>query len=247
MFNFLLLSSIGCLVGHRSLLFLASHRMISLETLAKLRIIFSIISICVGFLAQDRLLGGAIWIVLLQVAPVGAFFVWLQARKARFNSESLLFLDEVILKMRAGMSIKESLKWVGHLEQTKKSFDLSTLIELILTGKSESGSVLIPLAQNLYVELVEITQLNVKALDRLVSLRASVRVRENFRQKSSRATDMTRAQMFVMSGIYVLFSVLMSKMGYLELFSQFHLLSSVVFIVGILVIRKIERSFQWKT
>lgn len=240
-----LVSVLGCLSGHRIFSHLRSLRVIRAETLARARGIFVTIGILTIFGLRDHL---RILLALLLFLHFTPFFLMIYnqfSRQSAFRDQILPFLDELVLKMRAGRSLRESLKEI-HANASSPAPDLAEIPGLICFPEKNSAFPLLIEAQELLNELKKMDQSRARVAEKLRAYRQKEKMLAKFRQKSSQVTGQVRAQAMVCSFLY--FGLLAWTLWDLEgaLFSPPVHISLLLYCMGLIGMILVTRSFRWK-
>lgn len=165
--------------------------------------------------------------------------------RQKFKQNLLSFVDELILLMMTGKSFRDS-----FLQITANSNDFfhAKLREVLVVSQNPRHSSTLKQRDLLIVvELVQsIDQTPHKALDKLRSFQRQLRWGLSFKKKTQQATIQIRAQAGILSILYLLllaFTVLNQEE------STFNVIlpSSILFIVGLILIFFLGRRQKWKT
>lgn len=240
-----LVSVLGCLSGHRIFSHLRSLRVIRAETLARARGFAIVIGILTIYGLREHLQMALALLLFLHFAP---FFLMIYnqfSRQRAFRAQILAFLDELVLKMRAGRSLRESLKEI-HANEAVLSPDLSEIPGLICFPEKNSAFPLLTEAQELLNELKKMDQSRVRVVEKLRAYRQKEKMIARFRQRSSQVTGQVRAQAFVCSLLYVGLLVWTIWSDPTQLFSMPVRISVSLYFLGMLGIVFVARSFRWK-
>ena len=244
--QWILISLFGCISGYQILLQLHSLRVISVRTLERAKICLGPFCFFFMFWLRNHAVIALLSVFFLHLAP---FFVMLGnqiMRKTKFHRQILPFLDEIVLKMRAGKSLRETLKEVISQNPDAHSLDLRELSSLICFPENKERLVLIPAARELLIELRKMDQSRTRVIERVRSYRQKERMIQKFRQKSGQVTSQVRTQALVCSLLYVtlLIWTILTELNPRLLIPI--LISVFLFTLGICSFFMIGRSFRWK-
>lgn len=247
MASWILLSILGIIFGHHFCNHAHLLRVISEQTLARVRFFVVPIAICLAFWSRENLLRACFVVFLLNFAP--PFLMWMNHinRRKRFTSLRLPFIDELLLKMRSGKSLRESLRELCAQKNFERSRDLTELAPLLTMQGHKNDEHLLPEAREMLQELLKWDRTQVKTAEKLKAYRFQVRQSERFRQKSRQVTEQVKAQAIVCSLLYLAMLVWTGFRSPSELASGVVLVSFGLFCAGILAMVAIGRSFKWKT
>ena len=175
-------------------------------------------------------------------------FLWLQGiewqRRRRFQSETPAFFDELILGLKSGLSLRESLRKLSlshHFGFYSRELSVACLRNSDPLGPSNETFM-----ASRVVELQKILQGSARTIERLQFLRHRYHLLDKFRRKSRHAIGMARAQLVVILAMYFGLCVLQI----LKTTNLFHTLwfwmSFCLLLVGLVAFYLLTRSFRWK-
>ena len=240
------LSILGSLSGFQILTQLHSLRVISRQTLAHSKRILPPAIVLLMYVMREHPFLCLLMLVVFHLIPP-LFMVFNQAlRRRHFQREILFFLDELLLKMRSGVSFRESLANLEGFRNSRGSIDLAEISSLISYPERGEGLVLIAEAQELLFEMRKMDQSSARIIEKVRAFRHKEKMLMRFRQKSSQVTSQARAQAMVCSFLYVALLFWIAVSDREALFSGLTLLSAVLFMSGVLMMMLIERGFRWK-
>ena len=205
----------------------------------------------------------ATWFVsfLIYFAGLSAFFSWYLAllalillpiakillkrlRKSQIPQKSLSFLDLILLNMKAGQSLRKSFAVVMETEKTWYSgFQMSLAKSLEVGQLSETESAWFNVWAH---EIILIEKSRNKVIEQLEILRRYTRQELNFKKKLQNATAGPRAQVFVMSLLFLGLNVLAFRNLQTQQIKMLIPIAWFLFVLGIAAITIIMRSFKWK-
>ncbi len=165
-------------------------------------------------------------------------------RKKQIPIKSLAFLDLILLNMKAGQSLRKSFAMVMETEKSwYANFQMSLLKNLEAGQSVETESEWF----NLWAqEIVQIEKSRNKVIEQLEILRRYNRQELHFKKKMQNASAGPRAQVFVMSLLFVGLNLLAFR--HLDL-HQIKILFPVawfLYFLGIAAVIFVMRSFKWK-
>ncbi|GEM_PF-2981354 len=177
------------------------------------------------------------------------FIIWyLQIkRKKSFEKFLIQFLNEIIMYMKSGKSLRDAVL----LTSLQAPFcDLHDYIEL----SSQLGDLrsniktdyLTSRAKWLLEELLKILSANIKTIDRVSALRSQIQSEIQFTKKINQVMSQINAQIGVILVLYLLAIIYTSWSHFNFLFTWPFGLSLGLLLLGIVSTRMIVRSFRWK-
>ena len=244
--QWILISLFGCISGYQILLQLHSLRVISVRTLERAKICLPPFCFFFMFWVRNHAVIALLGVFFLHLTP---FFMMISnqiSRKMKFRRQILPFLDEIVLKMRAGKSLRETLKDVISQNPDSASSDLRELSSLICFPENKSQFALIPQAKELLIELQKMDQSRTRVIERLRSYRQKERIIQKFRQKSGQVTNQVRTQALVCSVLYFALLIWTLFTDSSAALSSPVLISLFLFFLGLCGFVLIGRSFRWK-
>lgn len=244
--QWILLSALGSVSGHHIFHRLHTLRVISQQTLGRLKLMTAPASLLLMFwLARDVNLALAL-VAGMQLLPPVAMAWNFFSRRRRYRARVVPFLDEVLLNMRSGRSFREALHLAGARESTVGAEDLGQIPAMVVFPESATRAALLAEAQDLLGEFREMDRSSVRVIDRLQAVRRRERTKRKFRQKSSQVTSQVKAQAAVCSLLYLALAAWTCASDPAKILTVPLILSFGLFLVGIGVMTLIGRSFKWK-
>lgn len=185
----------------------------------------------------------SIFALLSLLALFFPFFIEFQ-RKNQFRMEIISALDAILLSIRSGNSLRESLAKILTMD-TRYGYYIREIISLILLRQSFNFNSRDKIMEKFYIELKNADQSSHRVADRIKSFRYLLKMEENFRQKSRIATMQARAQSLVVSFLYfgalIYDFIIFSK----NLDKKVILLSLILFTAGTFWIWNLGRRHKW--
>lgn len=157
---------------------------------------------------------------------------------------TVTFLDQVILSVQAGQSIRNAVRSVieGGRGWKRAEF-LKAYTQLLMAEQPTSLSSQV--LQTLFEELRWIDQGRVKTIEQLKSLRWHYKVHQDFRRKTIQVSQQTRIQALIVTFMYgALLSFNVIHFGFLENIKLI-LLSLAFFVTGTVSIFILGRRLKW--
>ena len=243
----MLLSILGTLSGHHFCNHAHTLRVISSQTLARVQFFIVPTVVCFSFWARENVFRAFLLLIFLIFSP--PFLMWTNhiTRRKCFASLHLPFIDELLLKMRSGKSLREGLRELALQKNFQISRDLTELSPLLVMQGQNSELHLLPEAQELLKELMKWDRAQVKTIEKLKAYRFQIRQVEKFRQKSRQVTEQVKAQAIVCALLYVSLLIWTGIRSPSDLFSGAVIISMCLFLAGFCALIWIGRSFKWKT
>ncbi len=206
--------------------------------------------------------GILIFDLVVIAAGVGAFGAWLcqiflfvlvwaaphvieRRLEFKLKTETVNFLDQVVLSVQSGDSLRNSIRSVSDREKSWKRFELQrAYTQFILAEKP--APLRSAALQALFEELRFIDQGRVRTLEQLKSLRWHYKVQEDFRRRSIQVTQQTRIQTFVVTLLYLaLLAFNIFHFGFFENI-KLVLFSMTFFVAGVCLVFILGRRVKWK-
>lgn len=199
----------------------------------------------VGFFSR-ALFSILLWssVLVLSLSPI--FLA--RSRRLRFRRELPVLLNNLILKMRTGLSFRAALKCsLENLSPMTTSKIEKILESLDLTAKSsEVSKRQDPEVERLLIVFRAIDGEAHKTLPRLCQFRNQIKDEAHFRNRVQRALSQLTAQSWVMGVLYCALLVLViCRFGWIEN-SKIISLSFLLFAVGQSLTIRLGRNFRWK-
>lgn len=207
----------------------------------------------VVFMTITSLIKFPIWLMVVVVfSPILIFIVLIYVlylkREKQFRSELPDFLSAVILGLKAGQSFRVSYKQSVLSLSIQFAQRMRLIYDHVTFSQHSSDKTMTPIALHLreIVEVLqEVNQSSSGAAERLEKFRNRLLIEEHFRRRSGQVRGQVVVQSFLMTFIYVgclAFVLIYIKTdAYMLLFA-----SSVLFLLGLVLIQIIGRKIQWK-
>ncbi len=179
-------------------------------------------------------------LILLPVLKILLKYV----RRIQIPMKSLAFLDLVLLNMKAGQSLRKSISMINETEKSWFSnFQLSLIKNLELGSNLETESVWF----NVWgTEILQIEKSRNKVVEQLEILRRYTRQELNFRKKMKNASAGPRAQVFVMTLLFLGLNVVAFRNLAPQQMKMLLPIAWFLYLLGVACIFLIVRSFKWK-
>lgn len=240
--TFFIFSAIGLLFAQRF-----SQKNISARMNPRFRrAIFVIFAALLSILFQKiDLIFYAFGIFLL--ATIVFDLVLIRNQKKAALLRGISFLDEVILLVRSGRSLKNS---VENSLKSLASTSLGTEFEcyyrdhFVQQLAVREKNLLHP--QNIFHELGKIARSKSSALDQLILLRRHFKLLENLRHKSGQAALQSEVQAGILFVIYLLLVAAMIVFFGFSRVEPFFVTSLVPQLAGVFFVHRMSKWFQWK-
>lgn len=239
------ISILGLVFGRRIFVHFDQNQIFNTTASQKLWIIFISLHVLMFFLFQESLL--TLWSceVAMMFLPLLVYVYQDWTRKMLFRSHVVPMLDILVLQMRSGRTLRESL---GQCSANLVSIQLF-IKELNSLLQFETGSAVA--SRDLFFsrvanELLEIHRTPIKSIERLRALRSRLKTEQDFRQRSKQMTTQVRLQAAVLLMLYLgLLSYLVWSYPWAQI-ERSIFASSFLFLAGLAVLLTIPRSFRWK-
>lgn len=247
MLIWVLLSIFGIISGQ--IFYQRAHtlRVISQTTLGLCKIFLPSVMIGLCFFGKKSHYFAILILIFINIAPLILMSMNFRFRRKSFASLHLRFVDELILRMRIGKSLRESLREACGLMVYQKSKDLNELYSVLETYKPEKQPELLPEALIFLREIAKWDRGQVKIIEKIRFYRQQLKQSEKFRQKSRQVTEQTRAQALVCTFLYLILILWVGFQNSSDLVSVSALISYGFFLLGLMLLYFISRSFKWKT
>lgn len=246
MTHWILFSIIGILIGR--IFFERAHslRIISRNTLAIFDVVSPPMTVFLNFYFKNIIFLNVLMSIFIQFLPFIVMNINRHIRRKSFLRLRLPFIDDLILKMRSGQSMREAVNELCRSKTYIKSKDFSDLSVFLLQENHQNGLYLIPEAQVFLKQLLDWDQVSIKRLERITFFRNQLKQGEKFRQKSRQVTSQVRGQALICSVLYLflcLWTFVNNKSEnlYLVFFTSLSL-----FLFAQLGFYFVLRSFKWK-
>lgn len=246
MFLWFLMSIFGIFFTYRSTFHLQEIHLLANIFSETARGVLLLLMILINFLLREHQYVHAVLMILQMWLPFvvkTAIELWIFRT---WDQKLISLLDSAIVKMKTGLSFRESIKSSMHQFESVHS----RIIEEFLVSiqmKQNNFSKYHPHIELSLNELAQIDLLAHKQSDRLKALRRKYKIRQSFKKKSGVALSQIRAQSLILSILYIglllFFLFTQSWKAYLEQI----LLSLFLFSIGSLWILRAGKRYQWKT
>lgn len=171
--------------------------------------------------------------------------IFLMQAKNFFRENIVNIMDQIIMCMRSGRSIKEALVLVSVDCDEFEKFQLKEILNFLnFPNESLKSSNLLTL--ELQKELHFIQNSPAKSVDQLKSLRQKFKIEKNFRRKSRQASLQSHIQSLIMGFLYVSLFLYLFFQGNLLNNFKYILFSFVLYIFGATMSFFIGRKLKWK-
>ncbi len=166
------------------------------------------------------------------------------ARKIQIPTKSLAFLDLILLNMKSGHSLRKSFLIVMEVEKSWfTSFQMSLLKSLEVGKLPQTESEWFNAWSH---EIIQIESSRNKVVEQLEILRRYTRQELNFKKKMKNATAGPRAQVFVMSILFLGLNILAFRSLDAQQIKTLIPISWFLFSLGLATVFMITRSIKWK-
>lgn len=171
--------------------------------------------------------------------------LWLHQQKSIFQKNIVQILDQIIMCMRSGRSMKEALRMVAHENTGFIQFQIQEIIHF-LNYPSQNTKDHFLLVSEIKKELLSIQNNPSKAVDQIKSMRYKYKIEQDFRRRSRQASLQAQIQSIIMSFLYLslLFYVIFQHGLAKNL--KIILISLFLFSIGAIFSHFIGRNLKWK-
>lgn len=189
-----------------------------------------------------------VWLIIVVIFLSPFMLNRLMSRflEGKVKKKLLSVLDYLIISMRSGISLRQSIK---NCASDNSGYLRVLLSEFVLSIELRKNRINIAQNQQIHIffnEIELIDQVAMRQIERLKSLKHRIYTEEKFRQKSRKATMQARAQAWIISIIFLLLVLFVSyEFGF---YKNFKLIfwSSLIFTIGLFFVCNIGRNYQWK-
>jgi hypothetical protein len=242
----MLMSALGLIVGYRTLMVCESLRIFSEKRCEPLAIFISALILLLNSLLREHLLAQFFLLVCLFLSPLFLTRIIFSRRERQVLKNFVSILDLVVVRMRIGSSLRESLLATSADQPHSTQFLLREFVTLLSFDRPLDELVSHPRLRKNFLELKKIDQQPHRAIERLKSLRRRLQLEEKLRQKSRKALLQARAQATILSILYAaLLSYSLCKYGWKNSPRTFAV-SLGAFFAGSLWLWQMGRRFRWK-
>lgn len=240
------LSALGLIVAHRTLNVCESLRIFSEKRCEPLAIFISALILTLNYLLRAHPLALFFLLLCLFLSPLFLSKIIFSRREQQVVKNFVSILDSVVVKMRVGLSLRESLLATSATQPHSTQFLLQEFVTLLSFDRPINELVSHRELQKNFLELKKIDQQPHRAIERLKSLRRRLQLEEKLRQKSRKALLQARAQATILSILYAaLLFYSLWKYGWKSSPTTFAV-SLAIFSVGSLWLWQMGRRFRWK-
>jgi Flp pilus assembly protein TadB len=187
------------------------------------------------------------WIVLFALFLTPGMLFQLQEMRRRddFERKIVSFLDSLVVRLRSGQSLKESVQELGRNCSGPSRFyfqEISSLLHFSAVDRKNSKD---RLFEETLGELLDVHKTTHRSVEKLKAFRRKIKTEQEFRQKSRQVTLQVKAQASVL-GILFTALVFYTLHTYALVDVQKVLCISVgLFVFGVFVCFQILRRFKW--
>jgi len=239
-------SMLGIVSGLQMFHQLGQLRVISRSFFERALLFFPMICLILGFFMRAHLIFGLLLVTTFHIFPITFMSFNLSRRKRRFQRGILPFLDELILKMKAGKAFRESLIEIPRGPRSQASVDLTEIASQIRYPDRKNHRQLLVEAQDLLIEMQKMDRSSARVIEKITAFRRREKMIQRFRQRSSQLTSQVRAQAVVCGFLYALLLIWTVFNDPKLLFSPVVFVSMLLFLLGLMLMTLISRSFRWK-
>lgn len=240
------LSIIGFGIAFRTFRICETHQLIVENEANRWRIIGFLVIFIIQFLLRHNLV--ALWIIqfVIFLSPWWLVELLKSLREKKIAQERIPILDFLISNMRSGSSLRKSLLEYSNNGKSTVGEALKEFITCLQFKKSWKTLFSKSELDFFFEEISVIDGITHRQVDRLKILRQRLKTERNFRRKSSQATIQIRMQAWVMSFMYVgMLTYICLEFGFWA-HSKLILVSSSLFLVGLILVLNIGRKYSWK-
>jgi hypothetical protein len=175
---------------------------------------------------------------------------WIRWRRlVEFERDRVHFLSHLLLKMKAGESLRSSLSAViAHSNQTDSTmaFLYQQIQKTLYLGEVPKSLCKLRAVDELAHSLLRAEKSSHHCVQRLQNLRDLYQKHSDFRRRSGQVTTQIRAQSVVLALLYfALFVGMMCEYG-TEKYVELRLLSLLLFVLGIIMVFYLGGRMRWK-
>lgn len=240
------LSLLGLVIAHRTHVISEKNNLFTNKFSTQRHVLVLFLQLLMSFFLFEHLHLLFFEIVVVFLTPLMMMKVTIYAREGRMRAQFVSLLDSLIIRMRAGKSFRDA--FVQILPES------DPLVRVLLTEFHSSLIYKRPLDElffqkdirDYFQELTNIDEQNHKSIERLKSFRRTLKVRQDFRQKSRQAMQQVHAQALILSLMYVLLLFVLVLRGEATKYLGLVTGSAVLFAVGLFCLQLIGRGYKWK-
>lgn len=242
----ILFSVFGLFAAVRTFNVCESQRIFSEKDTETLAVLVSALVLMLNFFLRRHLLAQILLQMTLFLMPVFISRIIFFRREIHILKNFVSILDAVVIKMRVGASLRESLLSTSATQTSATRFLLQEFVTLLAFDRPISELVSHPKLQKNFSELKKIDQQPHRAIERLKSLRRRLQMEKKLRQKSRKALLQARAQAVILSAMYISLLIYSLWKYSWKSSSMVFSVSLVLFALGSLWLWNMGRRFQWK-
>jgi Flp pilus assembly protein TadB len=241
----LFFSIFGLIIGLRTTEQLIEYRLVAIAQRQTLHILVLLVSLVLGALLRKY--PTTHWLVLLAVFLLPGVLFQLQElrRKVDFERNILSFLDSLIVRLRAGQSLKVSVQELGQNFKGPSRFYFQEIGSLLSFSAAERKPSKDRLFDETARELIDVHKTTHRSVEKLKAFRRKVKTEQEFRQKSRQMTLQVKAQSFILSLLFVtLVLYTMFSYDFIEI-QKVLCVSLGLFGFGLVVSFRVLGRFKW--
>jgi predicted RNA binding protein with dsRBD fold (UPF0201 family) len=239
-----LISIIGLLIVNRFFFRLYKANLISDKKTRCLFWVF-IVPILFSLFFKDPMIALCLYIGIFLLGLILFFILFDQIMKNVFENSKIQLLDALILQIRVGHSpqkaLAESLYSCTHLE--KNIFDP---IKYVFSNDFSSEQIQFKFTKHYILELRTILVSSARVVEQIQSLRDGLKIQFQFQFKSKQITQQIKAQAIVAFVIYLMIFVISYQNLGLKEYPVLMALSTLMFVVGLILVFKLGGNIKWK-
>jgi hypothetical protein len=204
--------------------------------------------VILSFCLRDNSYLLLVLLMLLSFCPIA----WSEVRRLIFiknwQQNQVLFLDYIILNMKTGLSLRESVKKLWQSQKGTKQNILRYLGEMLEITGANQRPVDLPLIIKTFFEEIKIIDRNPsRKLENIIKLRSHYRMMQDFRLKADAAVMQSKAQAIVVGLMFVgclIFSIIQNP-DFIK--TQAFAASLLLYGAGSFWLSKMGTRIKWKT
>jgi len=239
------ISALGLVFAYRIFVLWDQRKIQSRENIQKCFLFFGLFHLTVTVCLNGQFF--SLWIfILLELLTLFCLPLGLESyRRASFHSQSVCYLDLLILAMKAGKSFRDALISTKNAGQ-KLGFFFHELTDAHLQRADPKVFAKNPEVLRLFTQLAAIERENHRIIDRLSALRFALRSELWMRAKVNQALMQTRMQSLVMTLLYVFLIGISYQLNGLGRFPRLFAVSLVMYSVGTVLLFQLGKRYKWK-
>jgi Flp pilus assembly protein TadB len=184
--------------------------------------------------------------VILFLVPLMFFHLQELKRKTDFENNIVSFLDSIVIRLRSGHSLKDSVQELGQVYRGPSRFYFQEIASLLNFSSLPRKGSKDDLFEETLRELVDIHKTTHKSVDKIKAFRRKIKTEQDFRRKSRQVTVQVRAQSAIL-GILFLGLLTYSIASYdFVVIQKMVFVSTGLFVLGLFLNLKIAKRFRWK-